>query len=274
VWLDASGIEAAQGAGTLERRFPALTAATRARGYDWAKEPIPVAPAAHYTMGGVVTDLDGRTSIPGLFAAGEVACTGVHGANRLASNSLLEGLAFGANAGRAAAEYSRGSEGSALEWRMRGAAAARLIGRAESLPAPVSSDAPKFVPAERGTDWLTGDGEAAARVNAVSEISIRELASRDLGIERDAAGLSRVISAAERPGGGTLAELAAMVAQAAAARTESRGAHQRLEFPETDPAQQRRIAWRRPARSSAVRVPAGADPSNQNDSDQWRLYAC
>ncbi len=79
-------------------RFPALMDSLLAEGYDPATEPIPVAPAAHYTMGGIVTDLDGRTGLPGLYAAGECACTGVHGANRLASNSLLECLVFGRRA--------------------------------------------------------------------------------------------------------------------------------------------------------------------------------
>jgi len=83
----------------LARRFPTIDRAVRERGLDWAREPIPVTPAAHYLMGGVTTDLYGRTSLPGLYAVGEVARTGVHGANRLASNSLLEGAVFGARAG-------------------------------------------------------------------------------------------------------------------------------------------------------------------------------
>jgi L-aspartate oxidase len=89
------------GAETLAGRFPTIDQVTRKRGYDWSREPIPVTPAAHYLMGGIVTDLDGRTSLPGLFAVGEVARTGVHGANRLASNSLLEGAVFGARAAAA-----------------------------------------------------------------------------------------------------------------------------------------------------------------------------
>ena len=88
---------------TIERgRFPGLMATLERAGYDPAHEPIPVSPAAHYTVGGIVTDLDGRTTLPGLYAAGECACTGVHGANRLASNSLLECLVFGRRAALAA----------------------------------------------------------------------------------------------------------------------------------------------------------------------------
>ncbi|MET3949844.1 L-aspartate oxidase [Arthrobacter sp. UYEF36] len=98
VFLDARGIEAARGPGFLARRFPTITAATRAAGYDWTTQTLPVSPAAHYWMGGVATDLRGRTSVPGLYAAGEAACTGAQGANRLASNSLLEGLVFGRRA--------------------------------------------------------------------------------------------------------------------------------------------------------------------------------
>ena len=87
--------------GWVRARFPTITAALATAGLDLATERVPVGPAAHYVMGGVQTDLWGRTTVPGLFAAGEVACTGVHGANRLASNSLLEGLVFGARAAQA-----------------------------------------------------------------------------------------------------------------------------------------------------------------------------
>ncbi|MFD3961309.1 MULTISPECIES: L-aspartate oxidase [Streptomyces] len=82
------------GARMWEQRFPTILAACRAHGIDPVTEPVPVAPAAHYASGGIRTDLHGRTTVPGLYACGEVACTGVHGANRLASNSLLEGLVF------------------------------------------------------------------------------------------------------------------------------------------------------------------------------------
>lgn len=102
VLLDATGIhstDADMRAAWLRERFPTIDAAMRERNLDWARTPVPVTPAAHYLMGGIVTDLDGRSSLPGLYAVGEAARTGVHGANRLASNSLLEGAVFGARAG-------------------------------------------------------------------------------------------------------------------------------------------------------------------------------
>ena len=99
-YLDARGIA------DFERRFPTVTAACRAAGIDPTRQPIPVVPGAHYSCGGVVADVHGRTDLPGLFAAGEVARTGMHGANRLASNSLLEGLVVGGRAGKAAAQHA------------------------------------------------------------------------------------------------------------------------------------------------------------------------
>jgi L-aspartate oxidase len=113
----------------LIRRFPHITARVQALGYDVFRDPIPVVPAAHYMCGGVVTDLDGRAGMPGLYACGEVACTGVHGANRLASNSLLEAMVFARRAGRSIvrglAEARRERVPALPAWRLNGAVRAK-----------------------------------------------------------------------------------------------------------------------------------------------------
>ena len=104
LWLDATGLE------SFGERFPTVAASLVAAGLDPAVDWLPIAPAAHYLSGGIVTDLDGASAMPGLWAVGEVACTGVHGANRLASNSLLEGMVFGARLAEAIASGRDGPE--------------------------------------------------------------------------------------------------------------------------------------------------------------------
>lgn len=165
VYLDATHLRATpeETAAFLARRFPTIDRAVRDRGLDWAREPIPVTPAAHYLMGGVTTDLDGRTTLPGLYAVGEVARTGVHGANRLASNSLLEGAVFGARAGDAITQ-----DAASGTW-----------------PAPhlakVSSIAPT-VPSISGS------------VTPFAREALQELLWEDAGLMRDAAGLEHAAS--------------------------------------------------------------------------------
>ena len=137
VYLDARGIP------DFGRRFPTVTAACRAAGIDPVRQPIPVVPGAHYSCGGVVTDVHGRTELPGLFAAGEVARTGMHGANRLASNSLLEGLVVGGRAGRAAAAHAALVGRSTRE----GGGADRLCGAGPQRPA--AGDEPRCLGGSR-----------------------------------------------------------------------------------------------------------------------------
>lgn len=203
-------------------RFPTIADACREAGFDLATDRVPVGPAAHYVMGGVETDLWGRTTIPGLLAAGEVACTGVHGANRLASNSLLEGLVFGA---RAAQAMLLPPEAGHL------AAAVREVPRGPKVP-----KGPK-VPGVPGV---------------LTEGAVRELMWTAVGLTRDRASLEAAIGqldawyGAVAPGleaGGlsaadwrvaSIVAVGRLMARAALRREETRGGHARTDFPARD----------------------------------------
>ncbi|HKT56188.1 MAG TPA: L-aspartate oxidase [Microbacterium sp.] len=199
VRLDATAL----GADFLAQRFPTIDAAVRARGLDWALDPIPVTPAAHYLMGGVVTDLDGRTTVPGLYAVGETACTGVHGANRLASNSLLEGAVFGHRAGNAiVADATTGS------W-------PEASGALAAPPAAAAADAPPF--SRRLLQDLMWQEAGALRTRAGLDRAASVLAAWS------ATPLPRTdVRAVEDA---NLLQVAGLVVAAARARTSSLGAH-------------------------------------------------
>jgi L-aspartate oxidase len=205
----------------VARRFPTIAAMCRRIGLDLARDPIPVGPAAHYMMGGVETDEWGRTSVPGLFAAGEVACTGVHGANRLASNSLLEGLVFGARAGIAMKQPL-----SAERLKADRVEASSLLPPASSLQPPASSPQP-LTPADvRSLMWKSaglfrnGNGLAAAvrRLEADCATTVAATSARDLDSWRRL----------------HLVTVAKLIARAALRREESRGGHFRDDFPDRD----------------------------------------
>jgi L-aspartate oxidase len=194
----------------VRHRFPTITATCRQHGIDITSQPIPIAPAAHYMIGGVRTDIDGATSVPGLYACGEVAGSGVHGANRLASNSLLEGAVFG-----------------------RRAALAALGDIAERPALP-----PR--PSEGREGAHTSRGEPAPLDR------LRDTMWDGCGVARDATGLAGALDAAEAirdatPATGSLDDIsvhqaattAALVCRAALLREESRGAHFRADFPST-----------------------------------------
>jgi L-aspartate oxidase len=204
VYLDARGVV------DFERRFPTVTAACRTAGINPVRQPIPVVPGAHYSCGGVVTDVDGQTELPGLYAAGEVARTGMHGANRLASNSLLEGLVVGGRAGRAGAAHAAAVGQVRATWRelVPGIALAR-----NDLQLLMTGAASVV----RDADGLHG------LIEALSAAPVRAVANRtDL---EDAA----------------LTVTARTLAAAALARDESRGCHHRAEYPDAVPAQARSI---------------------------------
>ncbi|RPI28101.1 MAG: L-aspartate oxidase [Acidobacteria bacterium] len=198
--------------GFVEQRFPGIYATCMKFGLDIARQPIPVFPAAHYMMGGVLTDMHGRTTVRGLFAAGEVACTGVHGANRLASNSLLEGLVYGARAGCAMAA------------------------------SPRKAYTPRF------TDLCSVAWEQNETDSAPPEQELRQTMSEFVGIVRHEQGLREAADrfAATPFGRGqdqSAQEVnnklinARLVTGAALYRLESRGAHYRSDYPHRNDSQ-------------------------------------
>jgi L-aspartate oxidase len=211
VMLDATAL----GSAFLTDRFPGITKVTLEHGFDWGVTPIPVTPAAHYWMGGVRTDDNGRTSLEGLLAVGEVSCTGVHGANRLASNSLLESLVFA--------------------WRS-----------AAALDEP-------WVPLE--VEYIADPGSEPSTVEqtVVDRAALQKLMWHNAGLYRSAPHLQEAAtklsgwtaggeSVAAREDGNLL-DLARLVVHAALAREESRGAHYRDDFPETSPVFERHLSW-------------------------------
>jgi L-aspartate oxidase len=204
VYLDLTHLDADH----VKARFPRILATCLEYNVDITTDLIPIRPAAHYAMGGVKSDLEGKASLPGLYVAGEVAATGVHGANRLASNSLLEGLVFGARAGAAMRNEKR-----------------HVAGRTQK-PHPAASNGPVEMTTEQ----------------AIQEI--QDLMWQDVGIVRTAGGMKRAIEQLDliRPRvahprtrrayeAQNLQVCGTLVAQSALARQESRGAHYRTDFP-------------------------------------------
>ena len=202
----------------VRSRFPTITAACRSAGFDLATDPIPAGPAAHYLMGGVQSDVWGRTTVSGLYAAGEVACTGVHGANRLASNSLLEGLVFGARAANA----------------MLADRVTQVTGVPGVMPGP------------------TMPGSTGSGFPLPSADDVRALMWEHVGLSRSRSGLEAallaldgwyaVVASDDRrrsmlPNQTELLSLitvARLIARAALRREESRGGHYRSDFPQRD----------------------------------------
>ena len=214
VYLDLSHLDAA----FVRRRFPGIAAMCAKFGLDITKDRIPVRPGAHYMIGGVIVDDEGRTSVPGLWAAGEVTSTGLHGANRLASNSLLEGLVYGAHAGRGAGEAA---------------------GPASRLSPALPLENPAARPPAEPLDL------------ADIRNSLKSILWRTAGVRREKAGLVDAVETVDNwsryvlerqftdPDGWELQNMltvARVLLRAALAREESRGVHLRTDFPHTDDA--------------------------------------
>ena len=224
LWLDATGLA------SFSTRFPTIAADLEKLGLDPAKDWLPVAPAAHYLCGGVVTDLQGASSLPGLWAAGEVACVGVHGANRLASNSLLDGMVYGARVVEAVAAGKDGPEAT-------GPLAALLT--PQETPRPGVKKLSVCFPAMTGSDDPQGLRkelqQTMTRYAGVvrNENSLTEAATRINALAVRCPKATDSPAAAETA---NLITLATALVAAALTRQESRGAHTRQDFLATDPA--------------------------------------
>jgi L-aspartate oxidase len=235
LWLDATGLE------RFSTRFPTIAASLSSIGLDPERDWIPIAPAAHHLSGGVVTDLWGATALPGLWAVGEVACTGVHGANRLASNSLLEGMVFGA---RLAERIPAGARGPEASGALRVVLGAEPIDGIEARVLARHAAAPPF-------GRVTQPGADVPKLRD----TLQRAMTRGAGVVRSAQSLAGARAVVEEIAGvlggragsvpegelANLLQLADALLASALARTESRGAHARREYPDTDPAWRRRL---------------------------------
>ncbi|HUI02561.1 MAG TPA: L-aspartate oxidase [Acidimicrobiales bacterium] len=261
LWLDATGLE------SFGARFPTVAASLAAAGLDPSVDWLPIAPAAHYVSGGVLTDLDGASALPGLWAVGEVACTGVHGANRLASNSLLEGMVFGARLAEALASGRDGPRPTGALASATGLVPAGEVGGVDvgdvdaagawSPPAVAPGAAPRRpgAPADADVAKLRERLQRAMTEGAGVLRSPASLASA----RAELAAVASALPSARRRDGEELANLvtvAGALLQSAAVRTETRGAHARRDHPEPSPRWRRRIVHHRGPRPAAAGTPS------------------
>ncbi|PLS76724.1 MAG: L-aspartate oxidase [Actinobacteria bacterium] len=230
LWLDATGLD------RFDQRFPTIAATLAGADLDPAVEWLPIAPAAHYLVGGILTDLDGASALPGLWACGEVACTGVHGANRLASNSLLEGMVFAARVVESIASGKSSPEPSgALGSFLRAPASRRVLSLRGSPPTGALPPDGGSLPVGSPPYGPPGDVVKAREV-------LQRAMTSGAGVLRSASSLADTasvlasLSSAVHPEVRNLVVVGLAVVLAASGREESRGAHNRTDFPAVDDA--------------------------------------